>query len=579
MILHENIDKTKVLKLSIVFVLVILILGNLPTFNSQLDRNHKTHSNIRVASVNTEMELFLNGVAKNDGDSIQAEIDDLINVTVYYRDNITKEHIPNATVELVGWGFLNETNNQYYNIMINAADLNQGVNILTIYAQKSDYDPQSIQFLVIIVERATNLQLFLNGEDKTLDPTFSLTIGQILNITVKYTDNQTGNHITTGIIQIIGEGSTYNLTRNDILEQYSIILDTKDLGIGVKLFSIVAHANNYQIKTIELRITVSRIIAEIRTLSGVAQIEAEIGDEVLLQIVLNDKSFGGNITGAIVTYIWAYGQGELEDPDNNGIYEVLLENVREGFHIITIIAFAGEDYDFEPYELTLIVITPSSFTLISDATIPDTDGSFILMWNNSIGADNYSVYQYDKYITEINESVISLANEITNLTLPLSNYTTGTYYFIIIAYNKGRNTLSNCIEINVSLPLPGYFMLWSNADIPDTDGLFILMWNSSNGAVYYSVYQYDRYITEINGSLTPLTEEITNLSIFLNNYLSGTYYFIVVAHGDYGDTLSNCILVSVLRIKNVPQISGYNLFFVIVMLSVILLIGFKKKIK
>ncbi|GAH42123.1 unnamed protein product, partial [marine sediment metagenome] len=51
--------------------------------------------------------------------------------------------------------------------------------------------------------------------------------------------------------------------------------------------------------------------------------------------------------------------------------------------------------------------------------------------------------------------------------------------------------------------------------------------------------------TEINGSLTLLGDELTDLSLALSGYTDGTYYFIAVAHNAYGDTLSNCIEVVV----------------------------------
>ena len=314
---------------------------------------------IEIIQIETELILFIDGNPINDGETIQVETDDIINLTIYYRENETKQHISGAIVELVGRGLLNETIN-YYNTTINAADLDQGITVLSIFAQLVNYEPQSIQFFVKVVERATNIQIILNGVDKTLDPTFSLTIGQLLNITIKYTDNQTGDHITTGIVQLIGQGFTYNLTRDDILGQYNITLDTDDLGIGVKLYTIVAQANNYQIKTIDPRITVSRISAEIIPLLGESQIEAEVGDDVPLQIILNDTIFGADISGALVTYSWAYGPGELEGPDLDGVYEALLENVPVGIYPITINAFAGDNYDFESYVITLVVTRPET---------------------------------------------------------------------------------------------------------------------------------------------------------------------------------------------------------------------------
>ncbi|NVM37598.1 MAG: hypothetical protein HWN81_18525, partial [Candidatus Lokiarchaeota archaeon] len=49
----------------------------------------------------------------------------------------------------------------------------------------------------------------------------------------------------------------------------------------------------------------------------------------------------------------------LEDTDNDGTYEILLENVREGIHTITINAFAGDNYNFESYVITLVVTAPT----------------------------------------------------------------------------------------------------------------------------------------------------------------------------------------------------------------------------
>jgi len=76
-------------------------------------------------------------------------------------------------------------------------------------------------------------------------------------------------------------------------------------------------------------------------------------------------------------------------------------------------------------------------------------GQVLVMRN----ADNYSVYQYDKYITVINGSLALLALEITDLTIPLSGYASGTYFFIVVAYNEYGATHSNCIIIDVQIPI------------------------------------------------------------------------------------------------------------------------------
>ncbi len=231
---------------------------------------------------------------------------------------------------------------------------------------------------------------------------------------------------------------------------------------------------------------------------------------------------------------------------------------------------------------------PAPFTLSSDAKTPDTDGAFILTWTSSAIAENYTVYRHSSYITVINGSVILLEDEITELSLMVSNLTDGTYYFIVVAYNFNEETQSNCIKITVlrGKALPEPFTFSSDAETPDTDGIFILTWTSSARTDNYSVYRHSSYITEIIGGVTLLTDEITELSLMLSNYTDGTYYFIVVAHNNNGITLSNCISVTVLREGDPPEIPGeispgipgYYLPLVIAFLGVVITFLIKKKI-
>ncbi|KKM99814.1 hypothetical protein LCGC14_1144090 [marine sediment metagenome] len=311
---------------------------------------------IEVIERNTELQLFIENFPRNDGDTIQLEIDDSINITISFKDNITKALLSNATVNLIGRGQLNETNNQY-NITINAQDLNQGITVLTIFAQLDNYQAQSIQFFIEVVERFTSLQLFLNDEETT-DPVITTTIGSILNITVRFTDNKTGLHISNATLQLIGESLTLNLTEDIAFGQHYLIFDTTE--IGVKFFTIVAQATNYQIQTINPRITVERITAEIYQVNGTSQIIIELGKVVTLYLKLNDTSLSTLIKGANITYFWLYGNGKLEDLDNDGTYEATLPNVfPAGTFTITITALAGYNYTFEQFKITLIVSEPT----------------------------------------------------------------------------------------------------------------------------------------------------------------------------------------------------------------------------
>jgi hypothetical protein len=309
---------------------------------------------VKVIERETELQLFLNGFQKNANSSTTIEIDQNINVSIFYNDNITKNHLSGASVNLLGIGVLNESFN-HYNITLDSNNLEKGTNILTILAQIDNYRSKSIQFYIEVVDVSTRLQILLNNEDKTIDPVIELPIGAILNITVNYLQNQTGLPINNSLVQMIGEGISPYLTEDPILKHFYIIFNTSSLGLGIKLFSIIAQATNYQIQPIDIRITINRISTTIRTESGESYIDAHSGDNVPLNVILNNTDFGGMINGASVTYRWDRGQGELTDQDSNGIYESVLNNVPAGTYVIFITAFAGDDFEFETYEITLSV--------------------------------------------------------------------------------------------------------------------------------------------------------------------------------------------------------------------------------
>jgi C1A family cysteine protease len=230
-------------------------------------------------------------------------------------------------------------------------------------------------------------------------------------------------------------------------------------------------------------------------------------------------------------------------------------------------------------DVEILPFPPDPFILSSNAGNPDGDGNFDLLWTVAYRADNYSVYLYSSYITAINGSLTQLAGEITDLNLALADYMDGTYYFIVVAHNKFGDTLSTCLEISVEHPPPGEFTLTSNAGNPDGDGNFDLTWTVSSDAASYSVYRCSSYITDINGTLTLLEGGMTELGKAINGYDNGVYYFIVVAHNNYGDTLSNCIKVTVQIAGPTPIVPGYNMLLFIVSLGVISSLFLKKKLK
>jgi len=325
---------------------------------------------IEVKQKNSSLQVILNDIFNPIDNSIKVTVGELVNITVIYGDN-EMNFIDNASIIIVGEG-LNQTSlikhptyNQY-SVSINTLDLNFGINLLTLYAQKANYQPQTLIIRIEINEKETDMEIYLNGIlQSKQDRSINLPIKALLNITVKYYDNETGDYIPGSDIQLVGESLTdYYLTEYASLEQYAISLDTTLLDIGVRFLTIYATHVNFQSYTALLRIQVDRIQTNITTMSGEIVYNRQPGDNFILEVQLKDEDFNVNVLNATVSYTWAYGQGTLTDPDNDGIYTTTLSDLPEGTFPITITVYAGDDYDFERYIVTLNVIRPPEDVLL-----------------------------------------------------------------------------------------------------------------------------------------------------------------------------------------------------------------------
>nr|MDO8117360.1 hypothetical protein [Candidatus Sigynarchaeota archaeon] len=92
---------------------------------------------------------------------------------------------------------------------------------------------------------------------------------------------------------------------------------------------------------------------------------------------------------------------------------------------------------------------------------------------------------------------------------------------------------------------PEYFVLSSNAESPDTDGIFDLSWGVNPLAKNFSIYYSLSPIKAINGSQIIIASGLVNNSYHTNFLADDTYYIVVQAVNEYGAFLSNCISVTV----------------------------------
>ena len=225
-----------------------------------------------------------------------------------------------------------------------------------------------------------------------------------------------------------------------------------------------------------------------------------------------------------------------------------------------------------------VQIPPVSFVLSSDADFPDDDGILNLIWTTSEWADNYSIYMHNNVITQINGSLTLITTQDAVSPFAITGLSSSEYYFVVVAHNQYGDIMSNNIHVTVQIP-PGSFVLNSNADFPDDDGIFNLFWTTSEWADNYSIYMYNTPITVINNSLTLLLDQIATSAFTVSGLPTGEYYFVIVAYNQYGDIMSNNLYVVVIIPggPTPPGISGYNTLVILGIVIFIAVILFKRK--
>ena len=311
---------------------------------------------VYVSELGSSISLLVNDTAYSPNDIYTTEVWQDINITVRYEDSFGN-HLSGANVTLLGKGKMEENIYDQYTIIINASSLAEDIDTLTIFANKSQYNPQTTQFIVEITERKTNIEIWLNGLNKTKDPFIELPIGKVLNLRINYTDSAT-KHVEDATVRLSGEGLNILLSEDKVEGIYATTINTVTLNLGTKVLSIDASKNNYEPIVKNIRTNIRKIRTKVTTDDGDKHYDIRPYENFKLTIEVKDLDFGGYIEDADVTYSWEFGDGDLKEVDD-GIYEITFENVPEGSYTIEISVFKeGGEYDFEDLEITLTARRP-----------------------------------------------------------------------------------------------------------------------------------------------------------------------------------------------------------------------------
>ncbi|MFX1278483.1 MAG: hypothetical protein ACFFA3_03650 [Promethearchaeota archaeon] len=305
----------------------------------------------------TNLQIFFNGINKTLNPVYSHPVGNDLNITVKYPDD-TGTHISGAVVQLSGnitGTLIEDITHGQYTIIIDSNDLNVGTFQFKVVAHKINYELSTINPILTVVPTETqNLHLFLNGENRTLDPLKDIPLDALLNITVKY-NTLIGTPVMGATVTLSGMGIIETLNESVKFHQYSILINSSiKLSFGNNLLKIEASKLNFEYQTINPRITVRKINSVITGVNNTDTIGIHAREDAIIRVFINNTDLNEIVKGAIVTYSWEKGNGIFEDPDNDGIYEATISNVPVGTHPIIIDAFGGDKYNFISLEFIIV---------------------------------------------------------------------------------------------------------------------------------------------------------------------------------------------------------------------------------
>ncbi|MFX1478123.1 MAG: SBBP repeat-containing protein [Promethearchaeota archaeon] len=214
-----------------------------------------------------------------------------------------------------------------------------------------------------------------------------------------------------------------------------------------------------------------------------------------------------------------------------------LENLFEGIYSFKVIAHNIYGNTSSNSLEIKVQFPPSEFKLNNIIKTPIKDGIVNLTWTESNGAKNYSVYVHDSVIAEISEGSSLVEEGIITTSFLIENLTNGDYYYAIAAVNEAGVRISNTICVIVRRA-PAYFELTTDANNPDEDGNFELIWTRSEYALNYTIYFTNQSSLDISYQVLYDFTPPFEWSIYryqIEGWANGTYEFQVIAYNEFGE--------------------------------------------
>jgi len=232
---------------------------------------------IDVIERQTYTSLYLNQLNKTIDKSIELPISATLNITFGYFDDVTKEFIHDALVQLVGtdllFNFTEEPALNQYKLIINARDLDFGIKFLTLVAGKTNFQSSSDLLKITVRQIKTNITAVYGD-------VVNIRVGGSHALTITLYDIDNEQYITNATVRYSGDLGQGVLIE-DLNNPGTYIANFETLGLGNYIITITVTgvSGDYLFESKQVAITVTLSEEEALLFLGglIAAISATIG--------------------------------------------------------------------------------------------------------------------------------------------------------------------------------------------------------------------------------------------------------------------------------------------------------------
>ncbi len=204
---------------------------------------------IQVIGRSTSLDLWIN----DDEDLSLSPVYELpignpLNISALLFDNLTE--IQDTTSNLTGSQFdssmfLKEKIGNMHSYHLDTEKMGIGTHYLNLFVSKSNFQSQSIQLRIIIVERTTEMLFEIDGKAVSGEIDYQIQFNDSLTITVQYNDLETTDFIKNAQISVDGfQECCFSVEEYD--DYYEIEANTSNLELGLHYITIGASLENYR---------------------------------------------------------------------------------------------------------------------------------------------------------------------------------------------------------------------------------------------------------------------------------------------------------------------------------------------